>query len=90
MHCLIAKTNPALMEQAIKHYLDQEKARRITPFTFESLYSDSEPYPLNELLITLAARINALNNQAKQEGLESLRVEVLPLTAKFKRLKALA
>ncbi|MCK3656840.1 hypothetical protein A4G19_14305 [Pasteurellaceae bacterium Macca] len=43
------------------------KARTATPlFTFESLYSECEPYPLAELLIVLNWRIEALK-QAREE-----------------------
>ena len=64
MKCVIAKMNPVVMEQAIAHYLDTHKQEPI--FTFKSLYSDSEPYPLAELLITLGERIDFIANEYQQ------------------------
>ncbi|MCT8759976.1 hypothetical protein [uncultured Actinobacillus sp.] len=53
MKCEIAKNNPVLMDEAIKHYLTGNK----TTFTFESLWNDKEPYPKKELLKCLKIRI---------------------------------
>lgn len=43
MKCAIAKHNPLILLQAVKHY---QKSAQI--FTFPSLYDDFEPYPINE------------------------------------------
>lgn len=43
MKCTIAKNNLFLLKQAIQHY---RKSHQI--FTFMSLYSDNEPYPIDE------------------------------------------
>ena len=43
MKCTIAKNNELLLQQAIQHY---RKSHQI--FTFMSLYSDNEPYPIDE------------------------------------------
>ncbi|MCK3654960.1 hypothetical protein A4G19_04025 [Pasteurellaceae bacterium Macca] len=54
------------MNTAIRHYLNR-KARTETPlFTFESLYSECEPYPLAELLIVLNWRIEALKQEREE------------------------
>lgn len=45
MKCAIAKNNELLLKQAIQHY---RKSHQI--FTFMSLYSDNEPYPIDEVL----------------------------------------
>lgn len=43
MKCAIAKHNPLLLEQAIKHY-----RHSLQTFTFMSLYDDAEPFPIDE------------------------------------------
>lgn len=53
MKCEIAKNNPLLMDEAIKHYLDKKSL-----FTFKSLWNDEEPYPKDELIQCLKARID--------------------------------
>lgn len=60
MKSQIAKQNPVLMQQAIKHYLNNAKGKETPVFTFMSFYDDSEPYPLAELITCLEARIEAL------------------------------
>lgn len=45
MKCAIAKHNPLILLQAVKHY---QKSAQI--FTFPSLYDDFEPYPINEVV----------------------------------------
>lgn len=52
MKCEIAKNNPLLMDEAIKHYLYKKRL-----FTFKSLWNDEEPYPKDELIQCLAVRI---------------------------------
>lgn len=61
MKSQIAKQNPVLMQQAIKHYLNNTKGKETPVFTFISFYDDSEPYPLAELITCLEARIEALD-----------------------------
>ncbi|GAB1660849.1 hypothetical protein [Mannheimia haemolytica] len=63
MRCITAKQNPVLMRLAIRHYLDNNKGTKTPLFTFLSLYSETEPYPLPELLIVLGNRIAKLEQQ---------------------------
>ena len=55
MKCTIAKHNGLLLQQAIQHY---RKSSQI--FTFMSLYSDDEPYPIGEVVQVLKQRLNAI------------------------------
>lgn len=55
MKCAIAKNNELLLNQAIQHY---RKSSQI--FTFISLYSDNEPYPIYEVIQVLEQRLNAI------------------------------
>ncbi len=55
MKCTIAKNNELLLQQAIQHY---RKSSQI--FTFVSLYSDNEPYPIDEVIQVLEQRLNAI------------------------------
>ena len=55
MKCTIAKHNSLLLQQAIQHY---RKSSQI--FTFVSLYSDNEPYPIDEVVQVLKQRLNAI------------------------------
>ena len=55
MKCTIAKHNLFLLKQAIQHY---RKSHQI--FTFMSLYSDDEPYPIGEVVQVLKQRLNAI------------------------------
>ena len=55
MKCTIAKNNLFLLKQAIQHY---RKSSQI--FTFMSLYSDNEPYPIDELIEVLEQRLVAI------------------------------
>lgn len=55
MKCIIAKHNSLLLQQAIQHY---RKSSQI--FTFMSLYSDDEPYPIDEVIQVLEQRLNAI------------------------------
>lgn len=66
MRCITAKQNPVLMRLAIKHYLENDKGIETPLFTFLSLFSDSEPYPLPELLITLGNRIAKLERECEE------------------------
>ena len=52
MKCTIAKNNLFLLKQAIQHY---RKSHQI--FTFMILYSDNEPYPIDELIQVLEQRL---------------------------------
>ncbi|WP_236966816.1 hypothetical protein [Mannheimia varigena] len=71
MKCITAKQNPVLMRLAIRHYLETNKGNKTPVFTFLSLYSDNEPYPLTELLIMLGKRIEALEKQYKAMPIEN-------------------
>ncbi len=55
MKCTIAKNNLFLLKQAIQHY---RKSSQI--FTFMSLYSDDEPYPIDEVIQVLEHRLVAI------------------------------
>ena len=55
MKCTIAKHNGLLLQQAIKHY---RKSSQI--FTFMSLYSDNEPYPIDDVIQVLENRLVAI------------------------------
>lgn len=55
MKCTIAKHNDLLLKQAIQHY---RKSSQI--FTFMSLYSDNEPYPIDEVIQVLEQRLVAI------------------------------
>ncbi len=58
MKCTIAKHNGLLLQQAIKHY---RKSHQI--FTFMSLYSDNEPYPIDDVIEVLENRLNVIKRQ---------------------------
>ena len=55
MKCTIAKNNLFLLKEAIQHY---RKSHQI--FTFMSLYSDDEPYPIDEVIEVLEHRLVAI------------------------------
>lgn len=55
MKCAIAKHNPLILLQAVKHY---QKSAQI--FTFSSLYSDFEPYPIDEVVDVLKLKVSDL------------------------------
>ena len=55
MKCTIAKNNLFLLKEAIQHY---RKSSQI--FTFMSLYSDNEPYPIDEVIEVLEQRLVAI------------------------------
>ena len=58
MKCTIAKHNPLLLQQAIKHY---QKSREI--FTFMSLYNDFEPFPIEDIIEVLKRRIDVIKGE---------------------------
>lgn len=58
MKCTIAKNNLFLLKQAIQHY---RKSHQI--FTFMSLYSDNEPYLIDEVVQVLKQRLNAIQSE---------------------------
>ena len=58
MKCTIAKNNELLLKQAIQHY---RKSSQI--FTFMSLYSDDEPYPIDDVIQVLENRLNVIKRQ---------------------------
>lgn len=55
MKCAIAKHNPLILLQAVKHY---QKSAQI--FTFPSLYDDFEAYPINEVVDVLKLKVSDL------------------------------
>ena len=55
MKCTIAKNNLFLLKEAIQYY---RKSHQI--FTFMSLYSDNEPYPIDEVIQVLEHRLVAI------------------------------
>ncbi|WP_373777829.1 hypothetical protein [Glaesserella sp.] len=82
--CVIAKTNPLVMDMAIKHYI--ENGSKTPLFTFKSLYSDNEAYPLDELLIVLYERIGALEREFEAMLSDSLAIQLSLLRKKFNTL----
>ena len=70
MRCAIAKHNPLILLQAVKHY---QKSAQI--FTFPSLYDDFEPYPIKEVVDVLKLKINdlesAIDNHPLNESLKT-------------------
>lgn len=71
MRCVIAKTNPALMDKAIIHYLNPEKRKESPLFRFMSLFDDDEPYPLTELIQCLNERIDEQQARFKEYPTDS-------------------
>ncbi|MDD2166258.1 hypothetical protein [Glaesserella parasuis] len=82
--CVIAKMNPLVMDMAIKHYI--ENGSKTPLFTFKSLYSDNEPYPLDELLIVLSERIETLAREFNAMPSDNLLLQMSPLRKKFNSL----
>ena len=70
MKCTIAKHNPLILLQAVKHY---QKSAQI--FTFPSLYDDFEPYPIKEVVDVLKLKISdlesAIDNHPLNESLKT-------------------
>ena len=70
MKCAIAKHNPLILLQAVKHY---QKSAQI--FTFPSLYDDFEPYPIKEVVDVLKLKISdledAIDNHPLNESLKT-------------------
>lgn len=58
MKCAIAKHNDLLLKQAINHYRKSSDT-----FTFLSLYSDFEPYPISEVVDVLKLKIHDLESE---------------------------
>lgn len=70
MRANLAKHNPLILDQAIKHYLNHRKP---TPeFTFMSLWDDSEPYPLTEVMNVAGERLALLQARFKERPTDSL------------------
>ncbi|WP_025218002.1 hypothetical protein [Mannheimia varigena] len=90
MNCSAAKQNPVLMRLAIRHYLETNKGKETPIFTFLSLYSDNEPYPLTELLIMLGKRIEALEKQYKAMPIESDLTTLMILRKQLGQLRKVA
>ena len=87
MRCAIAKHNPLILLQAVKHY---QKSAQI--FTFPSLYDDFEPYPIKEVVDVLKLKIidleSAIDNNSLNESLKtSLYITEKHLDRMEKRLK---
>ncbi|QGM81723.1 hypothetical protein A6A10_08725 [Otariodibacter oris] len=59
------------MNSAIAHYLDKSKRLGKPLFTFVSLWSDEEPYTLDELLMLIDERIEILAEEFKQHPIDS-------------------
>ncbi|MDG6268775.1 hypothetical protein P9J89_11465, partial [Glaesserella parasuis] len=53
---------------------------------FKSLYSDDEPYPLDELLIVLSERIETLVREFNAMPSHNLLLQLSPLRKKFNAL----
>lgn len=92
MRCVIAKINPVLMNLAAKHYLAFYTAKgnpMPTLFTFKSLYSDEEPYPLDELIFCIGEQLELLHKQFKEQPSEAIAIEHSILKRKRNRLMKL-
>lgn len=90
MRCTTAKQNPVLMRLAIRHYLETNKGNKTPIFTFLSLYTDTEPYPLPELLIMLGKRIEALEKQYKAMPVENDSITLGILRKQLAQLRKVA
>ena len=90
MRCIIAKQNPVLMRLAIRHYLENNKGTKTPLFTFLSLYSDNEPYPLPELLRMLSKRIEALEKQYEVMPIENDLITLSILRKQLAQLRKVA
>ncbi|HGO5822486.1 TPA: hypothetical protein ACK3JW_000125 [Mannheimia haemolytica] len=77
MRCTTAKQNPVLMRLAIRHYLNNDRGNKTPLFTFLSLYSETEPYPLPELLIVLGKRIDSLERIIIQTETDKTQIMIL-------------
>lgn len=77
MKSQIAKQNPVLMQQAIKHYLNNAKGKETPVFTFMSFHDDNEPYHLAEL-ITCLSETDSDWNQIGNTDTEVFRIKQLP------------
>lgn len=86
MKSQIAKQNPVLMQQAIKHYLNNDKGKETPVFTFISFYDDNESYPLPELITCLEARIEALDEVYRESRKDT---DLMTLEAHRKQLAKL-
>lgn len=90
MRCTTAKQNPVLMRVAIRHYLNNDRGNKTPIFTFLSLYTDTEPYPLPELLIMLGKRIEALEKQYKAMPVENDSITLGILRKQLAQLRKVA
>lgn len=89
----IAKRNPVLMDEASEFYLSQlnQHCKQVIPFTFISLYSDEEPYSLQELITMLALRIEKTKQYREAHSIEfdNDKLTLAKLEYRLKRLKHL-
>lgn len=83
MRCAIAKHNPLILLQAVKHY---QKSAQI--FTFPSLYDDFEPYPIKEVVDVLKLKISDLESAIADRPLnESLKTSLYITEKHLKRME---
>ncbi|OOF79099.1 hypothetical protein BKG96_03285 [Rodentibacter caecimuris] len=87
MKCAIAKHNDLLLKQAINHY-----RKSVDMFTFLSLYSDFEPYPINEVVDVIKHKINDLESELapwRKLGRENeaLETQLYALKRQLKRME---
>lgn len=83
MKCAIAKHNPLILLQAVKHY---QKSAQI--FTFPSLYDDFEPYPIKEVVDVLKLKISDLEDAIDNHPLnESLKTSLYITEKHLKRME---
>lgn len=89
----MAKRNPVLMDEAIEFYLSQlnKHSKQIIPFTFISLYSDEEPYSLQELIVFLTLRIEKVKQYREAHGVDfsNDKLTISSLEYRLKRLRYL-
>ncbi len=81
------------MDEASEFYLSQlnQHGKQVIPFTFISLYSDEEPYSLQELITMLALRIEKTKQYREAHGIEfdNDKLTLAKLEYRLKRLKHL-
>lgn len=83
MKCTIAKHNPLILLQAVKHY---QKSAQI--FTFSSLYNDFEPYPIKEVVDVLKLKVSDLERAIDAHPLnESLKTSFYTAKKHLERME---
>lgn len=70
MQCLTAKSNPILLSQAVRFYLDFAKTRKMGQalpiYCFMSLWRDDEPFPLAEVIQMQTLKMQGIMTEFEQ------------------------